>query len=76
MTTSFENAMIAVIVLAFIAVGIGSWVILRYARRDSDADSRGHQHVELGAKSSSHATVDADKASEDRVSVSNTEKPW
>lgn len=76
MTTSFENAMIAVIVLAFIAVCIGSWVILKYARRDSDADSRGHQDVELGATSSSHASVDADKASGDRVSVFNTEKPW
>ena len=76
MTTSFENAMIAVILLAFIAVCIGSWVILKYARRDSDTDSRGHQDVELGATSSSHASVDADKALADHVSVSSAGRLW
>ena len=76
MTTSFENAMIAVMILAFIAVCIGSWVILRYARRASDTDSRGRQDVELGATSSSHASVDADKAFGNHVSVSSVGKPW
>lgn len=76
MTTSFENAMIATIVLAFIAVCIESWVIHRYARKPPDTDSNGDQGVELEATSSINASVDVDKASRDPISDSSAEKPW
>lgn len=74
MTTSFENAMIAAIVLAFIAVCIGSWVIHRYVRNPPDSYSEGDRDVELVATSSINASIDADKASRDRVPVSSARK--
>lgn len=76
MPTSFENAMIAAIVLAFIAVCIGSWVVYRHARNPPDTDSNGDQGVELEATSSSNASVDVDKASGDQISVSSSKEPW